>query len=119
MTVVAKYFVVRDGVEIDQVFTEKKEAEAYDKMLDAAQEIAALIGQADFKIEIDSKIIEQISIHLAKNAPAVSRILKSVKPIKPASKQIVEDPSIEGDAAPQAKRRGRQPKSNAKSKADA
>ena len=41
MAVVAKFFVVRDGVEIDQVFSEKKEAEAYDKMLDAAQKIAA------------------------------------------------------------------------------
>lgn len=118
MTVVAKYFVVRDGVEIDQVFTEKKEAEAYDKMLDAAQEIAALINQADLKIEIDSPTIDEISIQLAKNAPTVAKILKSVKPIKPASKEPVDNTSIEGDAIPQVKRKGRQPKSSEKSKAN-
>ena len=55
---------------------------------------------------------------MAKNAPTVSKILKSVKPIKPASKEPAADTSIEGDAIPQAKRRGRQPKSREKSKAN-
>ena len=33
MVVIIRYIVVRNGVELDQVFTIKKEAEAYDKML--------------------------------------------------------------------------------------
>jgi hypothetical protein len=35
MAVITKFFVVRDGVELDKVFSEKKDAETYDKMLDA------------------------------------------------------------------------------------
>ena len=36
MAVITKYVVVRDGVELDREFLVKKEADAYDKMLDAA-----------------------------------------------------------------------------------
>ena len=80
MAVITRFIVVRDGVELDRVFTDKKEAEAYDNMLDAAQDLAVLIRQGDLQIDIDSKTIDDISVYLAKNAPAVARILKSVKP---------------------------------------
>lgn len=85
MTVIAKYVVVRDGVELDEVFTDKKAAEAYDKMLDAAQGLAELIKQGPLNIEVDAKTVDEISIHLAKNAPEVTTILKAVKPIKPTA----------------------------------
>jgi uncharacterized protein len=83
MAVIAKFIVIRNGVELEQVFTDKKEAEAYDKLLDAAQEIVELIKQGDLQIKIDPKTINDVAIFLAKNAPAVTNILKSVKPIKP------------------------------------
>ena len=70
-------------MELDRVFTDKREAEAYDKMLDAAQDLAALIKQGELQIDIDNRTIEEISVYLAKNAPAVAKILKSVKPVKP------------------------------------
>ena len=48
MAVITRYIVVRNGVELDKVFSEKKEAEAYDKMLDAADNLAAnLIKESD------------------------------------------------------------------------
>jgi dsDNA-binding SOS-regulon protein len=86
MAVITRFIVVRDGVELDQVFSDKKEAEAYDQMLDAAQHLAALIKQADIQVNIDPKTIDDISIYLAKNAAAVVKLLKSVKPLKPVSK---------------------------------
>jgi len=88
MAVIARFVVVRDGVELDQVFTDRKEAEAYDKLLDAAQEISELIKQGDLKITIDPKTIDAIAIFLAENAPVVAKILKAVKPITLESDDI-------------------------------
>ena len=47
MAVITRYVVVRNGIELDQVFTVKREAEAYDKMLDAADRLAAFIKSRD------------------------------------------------------------------------
>lgn len=85
MAVITKYIVVRNGVELEQTFLDKKEAEAYDSMLDASESLAALINQGDLSIDVDPKTVEEIAIHLAKNAPAVMQILKPVKPFKPAA----------------------------------
>jgi dsDNA-binding SOS-regulon protein len=75
--------VVRNGVELDKVFEVKKEAEAYDKMLDAADNLAAFIKQSDLQVDLDAKTIETVAICLAKNAPEVNKILKGVKPYEP------------------------------------
>jgi dsDNA-binding SOS-regulon protein len=83
MAVITKFIVVRDGVELDKVFEIKKEAEAYDKMLDAAEELASLIKQSDLRVALDAKTIGEVAICLAKNAPEVTRILKGVKPYAP------------------------------------
>lgn len=88
MSVIAKFIVVRNGVELEQTFTNKKEAEAYDLLLDASQEIAALIKQGDLQSNIDPKTIDEVAIFLAENAPAVTKILKAVRPIKPGSDGI-------------------------------
>lgn len=85
MAVITRYIVVRDGVELDRVFADKKEAEAYDKMLDAAQDLAALLKKGDLQIDIDEKTIDGVSVYLATHAQAVAKILKSVRPVKPAS----------------------------------
>ncbi len=117
MAVITKFIVVRDGVELDRVFADKKEAEAYDKMLDAAQDLAALIKQSDLKIDIDDNIIEEISVYLATNATTVAKILKSVKPIKPASKDLPKVPSTEDEPEEQ-KIKERKPKTKAKNRAN-
>ena len=84
MAVITRFIVVRDGVELDPVFTDKKEAEAYDKMLDAAQDLAGLLKQSDLQIDVDENTIHRISVYLAAHAQAVANILKSVKPVKAA-----------------------------------
>ncbi len=49
MAVITRFIVVRNGVELDKVFDVKKEADAYDKMLDAAENLAVFIKKATFR----------------------------------------------------------------------
>lgn len=85
MAVVTKFVVVRGGVEIEPVFAVKKEAEAYDKMLDAADAIAQLMRDGGFGDRLEADVIEGVAILLAKNGPEVVRMLKGVKPLTPPS----------------------------------
>lgn len=84
MAVITKYVVVRNGAELDEVFLVKKEADAYDKMLDAAEDLAAFISDAGLEIDLDRKVVDAIAVFLAKNGPEVSRILKGIKPVAPS-----------------------------------
>jgi dsDNA-binding SOS-regulon protein len=86
MAVITKYVVVRNGVELDKEFLVKKEADAYDKMLDAADNLAAFIRDAGLEIDLDGKTIEALSIFLAQNGPEVTRILKGLKPVTPPAR---------------------------------
>ena len=52
----------------------RKDAEKHDKMLDVSDNIFELISASG--VEIDEQIKEDISIHLAKNKDALSKILK-------------------------------------------
>ncbi|BBO70418.1 hypothetical protein DSCA_43480 [Desulfosarcina alkanivorans] len=83
MAVITKYVVVRNGKELDKEFLVKKEAEAYDRMLDAADNLAAFIKDAGLEIDLDNRTIDAISVFLAKNGPEVTRILKGLKPLAP------------------------------------
>ena len=49
MAVIVKYVVERDGIE-KMTFTSKKEADAYDKMLDMADQIALFLQKSDVKL---------------------------------------------------------------------
>jgi len=95
MAVIAKFFIVRNGVELDKVFTEKKDAETYDIMLDAAEQLAEFIKKGELECKLDDKSINEISVFLAKNGPEVTKILKTVKPL-PTS------PSNEKNTQPEA-----------------
>lgn len=88
MAVITRFIVVRNGVELDKVFDVKKEADAYDKMLDAAEKLAAFIKKSDLQIDLDAKTVEEISICLAKNAPEVTNILRGIKLITPSTAKI-------------------------------
>ena len=54
----------------------KKEADAYDKMIDAAADLADLIVMS--KIEMDEYALEELTIFLASNAQEVKQILKNL-----------------------------------------
>lgn len=81
MAVITRYVVVRDGIEFEPVFTDKKKAEAYDRMLEAAEQLADLIHGADLDPSVDSATVKAIAVYLAENAPRVTAILKGVKPV--------------------------------------
>ncbi len=59
----------------------KKEADAYDRILDAAAELAELIESAEIRPEI--RQLEELSIFLAKNSVIVKNILRKCKHILP------------------------------------
>ena len=93
MAVIVKYVVVRDGVE-KMTFTTKKEADAYDKMLDIAENLNVLLGTSG--LDLSDEILENLSMFLAENRDHVGTILKggvpkvagepSPAPEKPAKK---------------------------------
>ncbi len=55
----------------------KKEADAYDKVIDAAAELADLLEAGG--IEMDEYALEELTIFLAGNAQAVNAILKNLR----------------------------------------
>ena len=54
----------------------KKEADAYDRMMDAAYCISDLLETSG--IDIDENDLEVLSIYIADNSPAVMQILKKL-----------------------------------------
>jgi dsDNA-binding SOS-regulon protein len=91
MAVITKYVVVRNGVELDKEFLIKKDADAYDKMLDAAENLSAYIKAGALEMDLDDKAIDALSVFLAKNGPEVTRILKGMKPAMPAPPKTDEE----------------------------
>lgn len=113
MAVITRFIVVRNGVELDKVFEVKKEADAYDKMLDAADNLAAFIKQSDLQVDLDTKTIEEVAICLAQNAPEVNKILKGVKPYvppAPATYQAEKSADVQTASDKAKKTPGRKPK---------
>jgi dsDNA-binding SOS-regulon protein len=100
MAVITKYVLVRNGVELDREFLVKKEAEAYDKMLDAAENLAAYIKGAGLEIDLDGKAIDALCVFLAKNGPEVTRILKGLKPMIPPARSPGEKNADDTPTAP-------------------
>ena len=55
----------------------KKEADAWDRMLDAAADLAELIDSS--AIDIDDVALEELTIFLARHGPAVRNMFKRLK----------------------------------------
>ena len=64
MAVITQFVVVREGVE-KMTFTSKKEADAYDKMLDIADNLIPFIQKAD--LGIDESVGEKLAFYFANN----------------------------------------------------
>ncbi len=77
MAVVVQYIVVRNGVE-KMTFATKKEADAHDKMLDIADNLAAFLRASSIKLSDDQN--EEIALLLAQERDAVAALLRGVKP---------------------------------------
>lgn len=63
--------------------TDKKAADAHDKMLDRAEgiieKIEVAVKSKDIKCKLDELQIEEISIHMSRNAAEYSQLLKTTK----------------------------------------
>ncbi len=82
MAVIVKYVVERNGEE-KMTFTSKAEADAYDKMLDMADELFELLSKSEL-IEDEVKQ-EELAMYLAKNKEDVLFALGAKR--KPAPKK--------------------------------
>jgi hypothetical protein len=80
MAVIVKYVIERNGVE-KMTFAAKSEADAYDKMLDIADELFAVLGQS--KLLADEAQQESLALYLAQNKDEVLQALGAkAKPVK-------------------------------------
>ena len=116
MAVVTKYVVVRNGVELDKEFLVKKEADAYDQMLDAAEDLAAYIKDAGLQIDLDDRTIDAVAVFLAQNGPEVTRILKGLKPVASPTQPSPAKEKKAGGATADEKKNPAAPKANPKVK---
>ncbi|KZN66994.1 YebG family protein [Pseudoalteromonas luteoviolacea] len=89
MAVVVKYVVERNGVE-RMTFTSKKEADAYDKMLDVAEALEGMLEKVD--VPLSEQQVESLALEMAKYKDDFISVLKGSKPAaeketkKPAKK---------------------------------
>lgn len=90
MAVIVKYVVERNGEE-KMTFTSKAEADAYDKMLDMADELFDLLGNSEL-IEDEGKR-EELSLYLAQHREDVLSALGAKRKAtpKPKKKTTAED----------------------------
>ncbi|MCP5078316.1 MAG: YebG family protein [Psychromonas sp.] len=73
MAVIIKYLVERKGVE-KMTFTSKKEADAYDKMLDSADQLAEFLSKSS--VTLDDQQLEELGLYLASNKEMVQSLFK-------------------------------------------
>lgn len=76
MAVETKFVVVRKGEE-KMTFASKKEADAYDKMLDMAEAFTDWLLQS--KLQVDEVQAENLGLYLAEQKDAVQHILRTSK----------------------------------------
>ncbi len=89
MAVIVKYVVERNGVE-KMTFTAKSEADAYDKMLDMADDLFSLLAQS--QLLSDEQQQENLAFYLAQHKDellqAVGAKAKTVKKEKPDAQPL-------------------------------
>jgi dsDNA-binding SOS-regulon protein len=73
VAVIIKYIVERKGVE-KMTFTSKKEADAYDKMLDSADQLAEFLSASS--VTLDDQQLEELGLYLASNKEMVQSLFK-------------------------------------------
>jgi len=73
VAVIIKYIVERKGVE-KMTFTSKKEADAYDKMLDSADQLADFLSASS--VTLDDQQLEELGLYLASNKDIVQSLFK-------------------------------------------
>jgi uncharacterized protein len=94
MAVIVKYVIERNGVE-KMTFAAKSEADAYDKMLDIADELFVVLGES--KLLVDEAQQESLALYLAQNKDEILQALGNKA--KTAKKEKAPE-VVDGAAAP-------------------
>jgi len=101
MAVIVKFIVVRNGEE-KMTFATKKEADAYDKMLDIADNLFEFLESSKIKLSEDQ--LESISLLMAENRDKLVSILKGMNPkTKAVKKPEPKKPEQKETTPPKAK----------------
>lgn len=87
MAVIIKYVVERHGVE-KMTFSSKAEADAYDKMLDTAEALQALLLTS--QLLTDEAQMESLALFLAQNKDSVLHALGAKKSVKATPTESTE-----------------------------
>ncbi len=95
MAVIVKYVVERNGEE-KMTFTSKAEADAYDKMLDMADELFELLEKSELIEEEDKR--EELAMYLAKHKEEVLFALGAKRKPAPKKPKAVKDTSADDQA---------------------
>lgn len=103
MAVEVKYVVVRKGEE-KMTFANKKEADAYDKMLDLADSLGEWLQQAPVMLEEEQR--EGLSFFLAEHKETLAQLLRGAVPqetVKKSGKGKSEKPAsvLEEESEPE------------------
>ncbi|MDF0535284.1 YebG family protein [Shewanella yunxiaonensis] len=92
MAVITQFVVVREGVE-KMTFTSKKEADAYDRMLDIADNLLPFIQASE--ATIDDTAAEKLAFYMAANKDTLASLLKGAPvktdPVAKTPKKKVDD----------------------------
>ncbi len=100
MAVIVKYVVERNGEE-KMTFTSKADADAYDKMLDMADELFALLGKSEL-LEEDEAKQEDLAMFLAQNKEEVLYALGAKRrPAPKKAKKVAAVADAEVEEEPQ------------------
>lgn len=83
MAVITRYVVERNGVE-KMTFTSKAEADAYDKMLDTADELTMFLSNST--LIADEQLAETLSLYMAQHKEELLVALGAKKPVAKAEK---------------------------------
>lgn len=91
MAVIIKYVVERNGAE-KMTFTSKAEADAYDKMLDTADELSVLLSGS--QLITDEQHVDALALFLAQNKDEVLIALGAKKkPTSAAKAKVAAKPA--------------------------
>lgn len=96
MAVEIKYIVVREGQE-KMAFTSKKDADAYDKMLDLADALTDWLQTSSVVIEDEQR--EQLGMWIAENKDSLATLLKNGKLPQQSDNEVAEVENISEHAS--------------------
>ena len=113
MAVEARYYSTRDPKRT--MFADKKDADAHDRLLEATEEVAAVIERAGVGLDADAAYA--VATAIVEHRVDLMSALKKAPKAGPAAGPGLDADSAAGSGVPEARPAPRKPASKARSKA--